>query len=166
MLKSKHTIAALIIAPLLSIGGYFVVDGFIAEKPHKAEAGKSYPLVALPGCRYSGGKCTLKNNAFSVEISAAEPGAGVVNLNLTAKYPLQAAKMALVNDPVQAGDPESMRSLDQAGRQWTIALAGSAQPGSQIRLVLVADGAFYFGETGLAFLQTETPLPQDARDGR
>lgn len=156
MLKSKHTIAALIIAPLLSIGGYFVVDGMFGEKPHKAEAGKSYPLVALPGCRYSGGKCTLKNNAFSVEISAAEPGAGVVNLNLTAQYPLQAAKVALVTDAAQAGDPEPMRSLDQAGRQWNIALAGSAQPGSQIRVVLVADGAFYFGETGLAFLQADT----------
>lgn len=153
MLKSKHTIAALIIAPLLSIGGYFLMDGWVGEKPHKAEAGKSYPLVALSGCRYSGGKCTLKNNEFSVDISAAEPGAGVVSLNLTARYPLQAAKMALVRDAAQTGDPESMRSLDQAGLQWNIALAGSVQPGSRIRLVLVADGAFYFGETGLAFLQ-------------
>ncbi len=158
MLKSKHTIAALIIAPLLSIGGYFAVDAYVGEKPHQAEKGRSYPLAALSNCRYNSGKCTLKNNDFKIDLSPAEPGVGVVNLHLNSRYPLQAAKMALVQNAQHAGDPEVMKSLDATGNEWQIALQGDVTPDSQLRLVLVAGDAFYFGETGLAFLLPEPTI--------
>lgn len=163
MLKNKHVIAALIITPLLAIGGYFMLDAFVGEKPHAAQAGKSYPLVALPNCRYTSGKCTLKNNDFKIELGAGAPGAGVVTLQLQSAYPLQVAKMALVDDAQQDGEPEAMQPADAAGQQWQIALKGSASEQSVLRVVVVANGAFYFGETGLAFLTFDTPYHADFR---
>lgn len=164
MLKSKHTIAALIIAPLLSIGGYFMLDAFVGEKPHVAEKGQSYPLIALPNCRYSSGKCTMKNNEFKIDLTPAESGVGVVNVALTTAFPLQAAKMALVQHADEVGEPQAMRSVDKEGKQWQITLPGESQDGSQLRLVLVASDAFYFGETGLAFMQYDTAYHEDFRE--
>src|SRR5690606_1236474 len=133
------------------------------EKPSAAQQGQSYPLVALPNCRYTSGKCTLKNNEFKVDIRAGEAGVGVVTLQLQSVFPLQAAKMALVDDAQQAGEPEAMQALDTDGRQWQIALKGAASEQSLLRVVVVADGAFYFGETGLAFLTFDTPYHEDFR---
>ena len=157
MLKSKHVIAALIITPLLSIGGYFLVDATVGEKPHVAEKGHSYPLVALPNCRYASGKCTLKNNDFKVELTSDGPGVGMLQVHLTANVALQGAKMALVQDQAQTGEPVVMRSSDSTAKLWQVALQGTATETSQLRLVLVADDAFYFGETSLGFLQGGSP---------
>lgn len=163
MFKNKHIIAALIVTPLLAIGGYFMLDAFVGEKPSAAQQGQSYPLVALPNCRYTSGKCTLKNNEFKVNIRAGAAGVGVVTLQLQSVFPLQAAKMALVDDAQQAGEPEAMQALDTDGKQWQIALKGAASEQSLLRVVVVADGAFYFGETGLAFLTFDTPYHEDFR---
>jgi len=163
MFKNKHIIAALIVTPLLAIGGYFMLDAVVGEKPSAAQQGQSYPLVALPNCRYTSGKCTLKNNEFKVDIRAGEAGVGVVTLQLQSVFPLQAAKMALVDDAQQAGEPEAMQALDTDGKQWQIALKGAASEQSLLRVVVVADGAFYFGETGLAFLTFDTPYHEDFR---
>lgn len=165
MFKNKHLVAALIVTPILAIGGYFVLDAVIGEKPHIAQAGESYPLVALPNCRYSSGKCTLKNNQFKVNIVAADASDNPLNLRLSAQHSLQGAKMALVQDANDPGTPIDMQRDDTDGKEWHISLSTSANTNSQLRLVLVAGDALYFGETGLAFLQYETAVGKDFRTG-
>ena len=162
MLKSKHTIAALIIAPLLSIGGYFLVDAIVGEKPQVAEKGQSYPLVALPNCRYSSGKCTLKNNDFKIELTAGDESDSGLNLVLSTAMSLQAVKVAMVTSTEQEGAPLNMQASDDQHREWQVTLP-APQPDSQLRLVVVADGSFYFGETGLAFVNYDTAYHQDFR---
>lgn len=165
MFKNKHLVAALIVTPILAIGGYFVLDAVIGEKPHVAQAGESYPLVALPNCRYSSGKCTLKNNQFKVDIAANDTHDNSLNLRLSSQHALQGAKMALVQDANDPGNPIDMQKDDTDGKEWHIALKAPAQPDSQLRLVLVAGDALYFGETGLAFLHYETAVGKDFRTG-
>ena len=42
MLTNKHVVIALIVAPILAVIAYFATDAAVGEKPHKAQAGKSY----------------------------------------------------------------------------------------------------------------------------
>lgn len=169
MFKNKHLVAALIVTPLLAIGGYFMLDAMIGEKPHVARAGESYPLVALPNCRYSSGKCTLKNNQFVLDILPINIGSDTLQLQLDARHALTGVKMALISgsgaDTAQTESaPLEMERRDEAGKQWGITLPGTVKQDSQLRLVVAAGDAFYFGETGLAFLHYEAAVGKDLRE--
>lgn len=152
MLRNKHLIAAFLVAPMLALGAYFGVDTWVAEQPAPAAAGQSYALAALSNCRYSSGLCTLKNGGFKVDIRPEPAATGVRVLNLQSAHPLQAARMALVSDPLQHGNPSPMQPLDPNGHHWRIELAADSGTGSQLRVAFVAGDAFYYGETALAFL--------------
>ena len=64
MWKNKHVILAMLIAPVLAIIAWFSVDYFVAERPHEARPGASYPLVAKPNCRRLSERCDLVNEDF------------------------------------------------------------------------------------------------------
>ena len=156
MFRNKHIIAALIITPILAVIAYFGVDNLVGEKPHKAEPGQSYALAALPQCRYTSGHCTLKNADFKVEITPVTVGADNLVLKLHSAFPLQSARMALVQDVSQPGNPVIMQPLDEKGLDWQVALSGAHTEHTLLRLVLNADQALYYGETGVAFLTYAT----------
>lgn len=163
MFKNKHVVIAMIVAPILAIIAYFATDSLVGEKPHKAEAGQSYSLVALPNCRYPSGHCTMKNGGFSVELSLKNVGVNVLSLQITSKHPLQGVKAALVAHENENGEPESLTPMDAARTSWSIDLTGEQTDASRLRVVVAAADAFYFGETGLEFVNYETSFGQDFR---
>ncbi|MEE2733701.1 hypothetical protein [Ketobacter sp.] len=163
MFRNKHIIVALIVAPILAVIGYLATDALVGEKPHKAEAGQSYSLVALPNCRYPSGHCTLKNAEFQVDVSVDQAGVNRMTLSLTAKHPLQGAKAALVENAQQPGDPVDLTATDNSAQHWTVDLSGDHTELSTLRLVVAAADAIYFGETGLTFIDYQTSFGKDFR---
>lgn len=163
MFKNKHIIVALIVAPILAVIAYLATDSLVGEKPHKAEAGQSYALVALPNCRYPSGHCTLKNSGFVIDLKVEQAGVNLMTLSLSSKHPLQGAKAALVHDEQQPGEPADMAALDDTALNWTVDLSGDHGEQSKLRLVVAAADAFYFGETGLAFIDYQTTFGEDFR---
>lgn len=163
MLKNKHTIIALIVAPILALIAYFAVDFAVKETPHAAKAGASYALVSLPNCRYPSGQCTLKNAEFKLDLSVEEVGVNVFTLNVKSQYPLQGAKVASVESASETGSPLEMHTVDQSQQHWNAKLAGNISPNSLIQLVVAANDAYYYGETELLFSQYETSFGKDFR---
>lgn len=156
-------IAALLIAPVLALVSYFGVDAMVSDKPSQAQPGHSYALVAMPQCRYTSGKCTLKNAEFKIELTPQQVDANTISLTLHSAFPLQAAKMALVQEASEAGSPLPMQPTDTKGQDWKIDLHGSHGKNSRLRLVVVAGDAFYFGETGLDFITYATSFEADTQ---
>lgn len=167
MLKNKHLITALIVAPILSIIAYFTVDKMVSEQPHKAQSGQSYPLVALPNCRYPSGLCRLKNAEFQLEIFTDSSlqtdtikqtisGSHIMKVHIQSKHPLQGIKIALVNDKNSDAQPISMEKTDQNGLKWQTDLSIPSSESNSFRIAASADDTLYFGETGLAFIKGQT----------
>jgi len=164
MFKNKHIIVAMIVAPILAVIAYFATDSLVGEKPHKAAAGQSYALVALPNCRYPSGHCTLKNSEFQVDLKVSQAGLNMLTLNLTSKHPLQGAKVALADGTAEVKvKPADMTATDDTALHWTVDLSGNLSPASQLQLVAAAADAFYFGEAGLQFAEYHTSFGKDFR---
>ena len=163
MFKNKHIIVAMIVAPILAVIAYLATDSLVGEKPHKAEAGKSYSLVALPNCRYPSGHCTLKNAGFSIDLKVEQAGVNMMTLSLDSKHPLQGVKAALVANDQEDGEPADLIATDDSALHWTVDLSGDHSELSRLRLVVAAADSFYFGETGLAFIDYQTSFGQDFR---
>ncbi len=163
MFKNKHVIAALIITPILTIIAYFAVDYMVTEKPHKAEAGTSYELVEKPTCRYPSGNCALKNGDFEVDMQVELLDDGYMNLSLQSAYPLDGVKLALVDNPEQAGDPRDMVVDNNERTQWLIMLPQPTGEDSRIRLVISANSSMYYGDTATTFMVYKTSFEKDFR---
>ena len=163
MFKNKHVIAALIITPILTIIAYFAVDYMVTEKPHKAEAGTSYELVEKPTCRYPSGNCALKNGDFEVDMQVELLDDGYMNLSLESAYPLDGVKLALVDNPEQAGDPRDMVVDNNERTQWLIMLPQPTGEDSRIRLVISANSSMYYGDTATTFMVYKTSFEKDFR---
>lgn len=162
-LTNKHFVVAMIVAPILAVIAYFGVDRAVSEPPQKAVAGQDYPLVAASNCRYSSGRCTLKNGDFKVFISTEFHSDKILSLKLEALHPLQRARLALVPDAAANYPPLEMQQVEGDPQHWVITttLPESAEP--LLRMVVEADGSSYFGETGLAFSEYETSFHEDFR---
>ncbi|NOQ87942.1 MAG: hypothetical protein GQ550_03380, partial [Gammaproteobacteria bacterium] len=52
ILKNKHLILAMFVAPVLAIIAYSSVDTIVSEQPQAAMQGSSYKLAAKSNCRY------------------------------------------------------------------------------------------------------------------
>jgi hypothetical protein len=160
---NKHVTIAMIIAPILAVIAYFATDRLVGEKPQAAQAGKSYSLVALPNCRYASGHCTLKNAGFVIELTVDQVGVNVLTLHAQSKHPLQGVKVALVTPAQRNATPTDLIEDDESRLSWHIKLQGTPTTDSQIQLVAAAEGAFYFGEAGLSFVDYETSFGEDFR---
>ena len=170
MLQNKHVMMSLIIAPILALVSYFAVDYFVAERPSKAQAGQSYPLVAAPNCRYESGKCGLKNGEFEVTITVDKNPAGELVLTLQSAFPINAAGFAVVNtdhgpETIEQ-QPTAMTQITQDATQWQASfpeLSLDQQKPGQLRLALSAEKSFYYAESSLAFVNYETSFGKDFR---
>ncbi len=68
----------------------------------------------------------------------------------------------MTNDQ-QQGEPADLTATDNTALNWTVDLGGDHNEQSAIRLVVAAGDAFYFGETGLAFVDYQTTFGEDFR---
>ena len=76
---------------MLALIAWFAVDHLVGERPQAARAGASYPLVEMPGCRYAGGDCELKNEDFMLSIDVIETADGNGVLTLESAFALEGA---------------------------------------------------------------------------
>ena len=154
MWKNKHVVTALLVAPILSILAWYAVGNLLGEKPQAAEAGKTYKLVARSNCRYASGSCDLHNSDFQLTILPGAFAASSVALTMTASHPLQSAVLGLVEDG-SGRPPAPMTRTDGDGLEWQGLLPLPSSPDSTIRIAVTAQGATWYGEVPVIFLEEE-----------
>lgn len=158
---NKHVVAALIIAPILSVIAYFAVDNIVSEKPHQAKKGAEYVLLAKPNCRYSSGKCGFKNGNFELEVRLEPHDTGVA-LMLDSQFPLVGGKVSL-QEPDQENVPIALTAADETGKLWSAQFEHHYQEDDVLRLVVSSQDSLYYGETVAAFGHYETSYGADYR---
>ena len=151
MLRNRHVITALLVAPILAVLAWFAVGNLVGERATPAQAGQSYPLVARSNCRYESGQCDLENEDLRLTLSFESSFGGA--LELRSSHALDSVLMA-VADVSAEPNPRHMQPQDTDGRRWRLPL--NARPGvnDRIRLVAEAGGARYFAEAQTLFLQS------------
>jgi len=155
-MKNKHMVTAAIVAPVLALIAYFGVDALVGESPHAAEEGQSYPLVEMPNCRYSSGRCGLKNGAFRLNFSTEWLADDRLLLLLESEFPLDGVKVALVDHEANEQQPVNMRALGEDGLGWSLEIARPDPERNRLHLVASANGSLYFGDAAMKFTLQET----------
>lgn len=162
MLTNKHVIAALLITPVLAVLGYFSVDALVSEKPHKAVAGSSYPLVAKPNCRWSSGRCSMKNGEFEVHFTLMDDSESLI-IQLASEFPLQGARVSLTAEGEAEDSPVDLTSVNSDATEWQANFPAPYRGTETMRVVLSTAGVFYYGETVAAFGHYEASFGKDFR---
>jgi hypothetical protein len=154
-LTNRHTVIAMLVAPVLAIGAYYAIDILYGERPQSAVPGQDYPLAEKPGCRYAGGECALKNADFEVQISFRPGTDGRAALWLESAHPLDGVVAALVTPEAGEVEPQALRRAAPDGRSWIIETPQPRADLDRVRIVASAAGARYFGEVGTTFTAPE-----------
>jgi hypothetical protein len=154
MWKNKHVVIALIVAPILAILAWYAVGTLIGEKPHAAESGKTYKLVARSNCRYASGACDLHNADFKLSIRPEMLTASSVALDMSSSHALQSAAISLFENDTDSA-PAPMTRTDEAGREWQGLIPRPSSAEATIRVAVTAQGATWFAEVPVIFLEEE-----------
>jgi len=157
ILKNKHLILAMFVAPVLAIIAYFSVDYVVSEKPQAAQPGSSYKLAAKSNCRYKSGTCTLKNGDVEMHINAQHIGEQQIRLTLQTELPLQQAVLSYVI----AGSESVPQQLSADDGDWVIDLSLAAPDKTVLRIAFNIAGIMYYAETVAVFVDYETVFPRD-----
>jgi len=163
MLKNKHVIVSLIVAPILAIISYFAVDAAVSEKPHAVQQGERVQLLAKPNCRYSSGACDLKNGDFELRIRGQWFDDVQVLLTLESTVPLDGIIAAHVTNNNTEVPPVKMQPLDNTGFKWGLNIVNPNLEIDRIRLAASSNEALYFGDAALKFINYETSFKDDFR---
>ena len=151
MFKNKHVVIAMLVAPALAILAWFAVDYFVAERPHAAQPGAVYRLVAKSNCRYDSGQCDLENADFELILRPIRVRADAAMIELTSRFALQSATIAIVKDGSEQA-PVQMTPADKDKFNWIGEIRTSAEAESSIRLAVVAQGATWFAEVPVTWI--------------
>ena len=160
-LTNKHVVIALIVAPILAIGSYYITDYLVSEAPKKAQQGQSYKLVAKPNCRYGSGECELHNGDFSVTLVGKKQTSQGMQLVLDANFPLQGVTLALAKvvqrngkwQPIFAA-PQNMQPANTNNTQWVVVFPDFDIEKGWVRLALSAQNkSKYFAEFPTIFIR-------------
>lgn len=154
MWKNKHVVIALIVAPILSILAWFAVGNLVGEKPQSAQEGKTYKLVARSNCRYASGSCELHNADFTLLIEPEMLAASSVALTLTSSHALQSAAVGLVEANSEP-QPARMTMTADDRMHWQGLVPRPQSADAQIRVAVTAQGATWYAEVPVVFLETE-----------
>jgi hypothetical protein len=153
MLSNKNLLVAILVAPVLSILGWWAAGTFIGEKPRPVQEGQVYPLLEKSSCRYASGLCELENVDFKLVLSYREDNLGR-HMVVRASHSLQGILMA-VGPAESESAPGEMKVMDEQGTQWQMALDRRPDPQARIRLVVRAVGSTWFGDASTQFLHPE-----------
>ena len=157
MWKNKHLIIAMLVAPCLAIMAWYAVDFFVAEKPHVAEPGAAYPLVARSNCRWESGECDLVNNDLEMTVTPLELGAQYTRLALVSEFPLAQATFALLTDGNEVAASAEHDGSADAPAQMTVTIPAFADPEGMLRVAVMVGESLYFAEVPVVFMRPETP---------
>lgn len=160
--KNKHVITAMIVAPILAIASYYLVDLAVKEQPQKAKAGAAYKLIAKSNCRFSSGACDLENGDFKSTVKVTVDD-GKQTLTLTSVNVLQNASVGFVTGSGNELGPIALTASDASGKHWTTAIEVLADETTSMRVALSANDAHYYSETTMGFSNYQTSFKQDFR---
>lgn len=154
MFTNKHVVVAMLVAPVLAIVAWYAVDYFLAERPHAAQPGASYRLVAKSNCRYASSQCDLENGNFKLTLRSTGVTADTVSIDLRSRFPLQQASIGFIDESPNAL-PTKMVSTDSRAAHWSAALAMPSSDTSTIGIAVKAQDATYFAEVPAIFLELD-----------
>ncbi len=160
ILKNKHLILAMFVAPLLAIIAYFGVDSFVSETPHVAQQGESYKLAAKSNCRYQSGACTLKNGDIEVKLSARVINGNQVEVVLESEMPVQNALISIAGEGEEPV-PSIMSSRTELNDILSAKFYQFDTEKSILRLALTIADTVYYAETATIFIDYETSFSRD-----
>jgi hypothetical protein len=154
--KNRHVLVATLMAPVLGLVSYFGFGALFGEKPHPAEAGRSYQLIEKPNCRYSSGVCGLKNVDFELTLSGEDIGSDRFLLKLVSENPIDGVKLALIEDAADEGTPLDMLPAGSDGLNWSLEIKRPDPQHDRLRLVASSMETLYFGDVATKFTSIET----------
>lgn len=153
-LKNKHSVIAMITAPVLAIIAYFCTDLLVAETPHAAKIGDSYRLAAKSNCRYQSGVCTLKNGDIELQLRATRLDKELISLSLISK---NSVEKVLVSFSGMENNPPLQMQVDKLdSNKWRSQLRLIDPRQSQLRLAANIGGVHYYAETDAVFVDFTT----------
>ena len=136
--SNRHMKLAVILAPLLAIGGY-ILTGILLEKKIDAQPGTAKAMTLQPGCHLLTDKCELLHREIAANI-AIEETQGTQVFYLATSVAIRGALLS-TND----SEPQPMINRGTAKR-WKLELDQSIVQGTPIRLALVGKKHQYFAE--------------------
>jgi hypothetical protein len=160
-LANKHMVVAMLVTPVLAILGYFALDALVGEKPKPAEQGQSYPLVEKPNCRYSSGRCELKNGDFELALGTRELAEDHLVLTLQSAVPLDGVMVAMIENADDEALPMAMQPLSDNGLAWSLDIARPDAERHRLRLAASSGGSIYYGDVATKFTLHENPAAGD-----
>ena len=160
ILKNKHMILAMFVAPVLAIIAYFSVDYMVSEKPQAAQQGATYKLAARSNCRYQSGACTLNNGDVEIHIRAQRIDKKTVDLVMHSELPMQHAVVSYVAENF-ASEPTLMDASSAESSDWRVRLVLDDLSNSTLRLAFTIADTVYYAETSAVFVDYETSFSRD-----
>ena len=160
ILKNKHLILAMFVAPVLAIIAYFSVDHFVSEKPSAAKQGATYKLVGNSNCRYQSGLCTLRNGDIELVIRAKRIDERTVELVLSSELEVEDVLISLANSEADAR-PVKMQVKDGQSDVLHATFDNFDPQRSVLRLAAGIAGSTYYAETTAVFVDYETSFSRD-----
>lgn len=161
-LSGKHTVIAMLMAPVLGLIGYFGVGAIVGEKPHVAEPGASYELVEKPNCRHASDVCGLKNVDFELILRYEWLENKNMLLLLSSENRLDGVMVAHVENQDDEKEPVAMKPVSNDGLNWSLELQQPDPETNRLRLVASANQTLYFGDAAMKFaLGTNDPGNQE-----
>ncbi|WP_456412257.1 hypothetical protein [Thiolapillus sp.] len=136
--SSLHIKLAVILAPLLAIGGYILAGIYLDEKIEE-QPGTAKAMQLQPGCRLLTHVCELLHREIAANI-AIEEKQGAQLVYLATSVPLRGALLS-----VGEAAPASMRSRGTAKR-WVLELQEPVAENAVVRLALATDKNHFFAE--------------------
>ena len=159
LLKNKHIVLAMLIAPVLAIIAYFATDSIVSEKPHQAKSGEQYKLAARSNCRYQSGRCSLHNGDVEIDIIIERLDDPYVEVTLLSNTPLQQALASLVIDQADAPPVSLVSAPDMM--TWHARFESYEPEKAEMRLVVMLSGTTFYASIPTVFVDYETIFPRD-----
>ncbi len=136
--SGRHVKLAVILAPLLAIGGYILTGIYLDEKIEE-QPGITKALMLQPDCHLLTGVCELLHREIAANI-AIEEKQGKQLVYLASSVPLKGILLS-----VGDGEPASMLSRGTAKR-WVLELQQPVTENTVIRLAIAGGKNRFFAE--------------------
>jgi len=136
--SNRHVKLAIILAPLLAIGGYILAGIYLDDKID-TQPGVDRPLTLQPDCHLLTGICELLHREIAVNIAIEEKD-GRQLFYLSSSTPIQGVLAAFGDNP-----PLPMHSRGDT-KKWVLEPRRPVIPGNQVKLAISGGKNRYFAE--------------------
>ena len=160
VLKNKHVVLAMFVAPVLAIIAYFATDRIVSEKPHQAQQGNSYKLAAKSNCRYKSGQCTLHNGDVQVNVRIEQVSTAAIKLIIQSNMAINNALASFAGDGYEA-QPGTLYPAVEQENTWNAEFSLVDIEKTSLRLVLEISDSVFYAETPVVFAEYDTTFSRD-----